>query len=245
MLNQKSTHPRSEINRRRFLQTLMLVASVVVTSIGSFLPAWMKWNPARLRPPGALDEELFLAACIKCGQCVQVCPVNAIHLADLSDSAGIGVPYIDAREQACDFSCDILQCVLACPTGALTHAISQKEEVRMGVARVVSVENCLAYHGLGFKGLARGRDYNGLLRYSAIDRWQPILVREHPYELELCDLCVRQCPIEKAIYLKPIDEKRKTPVITEQCVGCGVCEMICPIEPAVIVIDERQSRKIA
>ena len=27
------------------------------------------------------------------------------------------------------------------------------------------------------------------------------------------------------------------PVILEGCVGCGVCEMICPVEPPVIVID--------
>jgi ferredoxin-type protein NapG len=27
------------------------------------------------------------------------------------------------------------------------------------------------------------------------------------------------------------------PVIQAGCVGCGVCEMICPVEPSVIVID--------
>jgi ferredoxin-type protein NapG len=26
-------------------------------------------------------------------------------------------------------------------------------------------------------------------------------------------------------------------VIEDGCVGCGVCEMICPVEPAAIVID--------
>jgi ferredoxin-type protein NapG len=75
----------------------------------------------RLRPPGALDEKDLLGSCIKCGQCVQVCPVQAIKLADLVDGFGVGVPYIDARQQACDFSCDAVQCILACPTGSLAY----------------------------------------------------------------------------------------------------------------------------
>ena len=32
-----------------------------------------------LRPPGALDEPDFLARCIRCGECMKVCPNNALH----------------------------------------------------------------------------------------------------------------------------------------------------------------------
>ena len=32
-------------------------------------------------------------------------------------------------------------------------------------------------------------------------------------------------------------ETRMQPVVMEGCVGCGVCEMICPVETAAIVID--------
>ncbi len=31
--------------------------------------------------------------------------------------------------------------------------------------------------------------------------------------------------------------RRMRPVISDGCVGCGVCEMICPPEPPAIVID--------
>ena len=34
-------------------------------------------------------------------------------------------------------------------------------------------------------------------------------------------------------------DKRKTPVVHRACVGCGFCEMICPAEPAAIVVDAR------
>jgi ferredoxin-type protein NapG len=167
--------------------------------------------------------------------------VQAIFLADINEGVGMGVPFIEARAQACDFSCDALQCILACPTGSLTHAIKKKEEVRMGLARVANPSTCLAVKGQGFKGQARGTDCSHLLRYEEIDRWKPIRVCDHPYDRKLCDLCVLECPIDNAISLEPIGKTGKSmPVIHEACVGCGVCEMICPVEPAVIVIDERK-----
>jgi ferredoxin-type protein NapG len=158
--------------------------------------------------------------------------------------------------------------VLACPTGALTHEINYPHETDMGIAKVVRPDLCLAVQGRGFSGQARGAAFKGKLRYDAVDRWNPIPVSEHPYELELCDLCMRQCPIEirlaqcaagtppsgderqcppqHAIRLEPLPDAggatRMRPVILEGCVGCGVCEMICPVEPAVIVIDGTQSR---
>lgn len=253
--------------RRKFLQSLGLTVGVVGISLLGYAPL-ADARSARLRPPGALDEADFLSSCIKCGQCVQVCPVQAIKLADITDGFGIGVPYIAAREQACDFSCDAVQCILACPTGALTYKkpefmgvrdgvqlaaapiLKAKEKdaeptlnlkERIGVARLARPEACLAVQGKGFKGQARGATFKGQLRYMEVDRWKPIPVADHPYELELCDLCVRECPLKGAIELRPMKaadgSERMTPVVLEPCVGCGVCEMVCPAEPAAIVID--------
>ncbi|MEZ5767761.1 MAG: hypothetical protein R3D80_08925 [Paracoccaceae bacterium] len=58
--------------------------------------------------------------------------------------------------------------------------------------------------GKGFKGTARGPDFAGLLRYEEIDRWEPQPVAAYDYDLEICDLCVRECPIENAISLEPL-----------------------------------------
>lgn len=238
----KKMSSRELEKRRMFLRSVGAGITMVGLSLVGYYPILKKlFN--RLRPPGALVEDKFLSACIKCGQCVQVCPVEAIKLADGDEGFGIGVPYIDARTQACDFSCDAVQCVLACPTGALTHEIARKEEVRMGVARLARPDACLAMRGEGFKGAARSGDFKGLHRYVEVDRWTPVRIADHSYDLEICDLCVRECPITGAISLQPVSahagDNRRMPVVTSQCVGCGACEMMCPAEPAAIVVDPK------
>ncbi len=256
---------RKERERREFLRTGALFAGVTGFSLLQLIPTLTDAAP-RLRPPGALEEQEYLASCIKCGQCVQVCPVEAIFLADIFDGQGQGAAYIDARDQACDFSCDGLQCVLACPTGALTHEINYSHETRMGLARLDRPGDCLALKGEGFFGLTRGESYTGKLRFEEIDRWNPIQVNQHPFDLEICDLCVRLCPIEirrtqcdagkppsgdinqcppkPAIALEKVEgegnQVRYRPVVLEGCVGCGVCEMVCPTEKPAIVIDIRK-----
>jgi ferredoxin-type protein NapG len=265
---------KRQTNRRRFLRTALLTGGVLGAALSGFLPL-IYAKKKRLRPPGALDEKDFLGSCIKCGQCVQVCPVSAIKLADLVDGMGVGTPYIDPRNQACDFSCDAVQCILACPTGSLTYhkpdfltvragaALKAKPILlakendaeptlnmteRIGVARLSRPEACLAIQGKGFKGQARGADFTGELRYMDVDRWKPIKVSEHPYDIPECDLCVRACPIKGAIsietVLAPDGTRRKSPVVHEPCVGCGVCEMICPVEPACITIEAGEVWKI-
>ena len=258
---------RAQKKRRTFIRTMGMMSAVTLAALAGIVPSVKGWTK-RLRPPGALLENKFLAACIKCGQCVQVCPVDAIELADLNDGVGVGVPFIDARAQACDFSCDGLQCVLACPTGALTHEVNYSHQVDIGIAKLLRPSKCLAVQGKGFKGPARGPDFKGVMRYEEVDRWNPIPISDHPYDLELCDLCVRTCPIEirakqcelgnppsgdesqcppvRAIELVEIEidggVKIMQPEVFDGCVGCGVCEMICPADPAAIVIESNDHR---
>ena len=73
-----------------------------------------------IRPPGALDEERFLARCIRCGQCMRICPGNIIQPALLEAGLqGLWTPAINYRmgRSGCQPNC--IACGQVCPTAAI------------------------------------------------------------------------------------------------------------------------------
>jgi len=87
-----------------------------------------------LRPPGALPEREFLAACYRCGNCVDICPAKAIRSMSTDEIEQRGTPYVDPDLAAC-VVCDELSCMKACPSGAL-KLVEKPSSIRMGLARV-------------------------------------------------------------------------------------------------------------
>jgi len=138
---------KTAISRRTFLKTSTLVVTGSAVAYGAVSVPLLKRDRMLLRPPGALDEDLFLASCIKCGQCLQVCPPQVITLAGISEGFGIGTPYIVPRAGGC-ILCSGLPCVLACPTGALSHDLSLGKDAEMGLAVITSPDTCLSVLGV-------------------------------------------------------------------------------------------------
>jgi MauM/NapG family ferredoxin protein len=103
--------------------------------------------PAAIRPPGALPETDFSAACIRCGMCVRDCPFNILHLAKPEEPMSTGTPYFVARQLPCEM-CEDIPCVKACPTGALDHSLKDINKSKMGLAVLVDHETCLNFLGL-------------------------------------------------------------------------------------------------
>lgn len=90
------------------------------------------WNPKIIRPPGALAEEDFLCRCIKCGQCMRVCPTNVIHPAGLVGGLeGLWTPVLNFRvgTSGCQLNC--IACGNVCPTAAI-RPISLDEKLGKG-----------------------------------------------------------------------------------------------------------------
>jgi len=219
----------SNNNRRKFFATTL--QSVGLTALGGLL--WsgysdeVKASPLVLRPPGALPEEDFLKACIKCGLCAEAC-VNrdsnknkdgskregTLQMAKGGDHKMIGTPFFVPTEVPC-YMCDDIPCVPVCPSGALDMpSLLNKEgeldinKARMGLA-VVHKESCIAFWGIQ------------------------------------CDACYRACPIQgEAITIEHQKNERTgkhallLPIVhSDVCTGCGLCEQACVTEkPAIFVL---------
>jgi len=135
------------ISRRKFLKASTLVVTGGAIAYGAVSVPLLRKDRRLLRPPGALDEDIFLASCIKCGQCLQVCPPQVINLAGISQGFGVATPYIIPREGGC-ILCSGLPCVLACPTGALAHDLSLGKDAEMGLAVISNPDTCLSVLGV-------------------------------------------------------------------------------------------------
>jgi ferredoxin len=77
-------------------------------------------NAELIRPPGALDEERFLARCIRCGQCMRICPANIIQPALLEAGIqGLWTPAINYRVSRSGCQPNCIACGQVCPTAAI------------------------------------------------------------------------------------------------------------------------------
>ncbi len=185
--------------RRYLLTGAGLAASGWLADI--LLEALKAQSPALLRPPGAQPEPNFLAACIRCGQCVEACPYHTLRLAQVTDGVAIGTPYLVARQVPC-YLCQgyaELKCIAACPSNAL-QPVATLSDIRMGVA-VINHDACLAWQGIP------------------------------------CRACWHAClfPNEAII----LDERGRAVVVTDKCIGCGLCDHACLTEPSSIPIRPR------
>jgi ferredoxin-type protein NapG len=200
----------------------------------------------RLRPPGAVKEKEFHALCIKCGQCLQVCPYHSIKLADIGRGHGIGTPYIDANIRGC-YACNAVPCVLACPSGALDHACEKADDIKMGIAVLVFPDTCLAIsktpapkgYDQRMKAFIDGTRNVTELELKLLDKFSK-------FEGKPCTLCADICPIPipmSAIAMVKDKQGGQRPEIYDGCIGCGACQEVCPTTIPSIVIKPRVTYK--
>ena len=89
-----------------------------------------------IRPPGVTSEREFLNKCIRCGNCMKICPTNGLQPVIFEPSlAGIWTPHLIPEIGYCEYNCNL--CGKVCPTGAIPRlSLAQKKEQKLGLAYI-------------------------------------------------------------------------------------------------------------
>jgi polyferredoxin len=119
-----------DISRRGFVLSLASgVFAVPAVRLSNNLGS--NWYHSVIRPPGALTEEEFLKRCIKCSQCMRVCPTNVIQPGGIEGGLeNLWTPVLNNRigSSGCQLNC--VACGQVCPTSAIRPiALSEKHGV--------------------------------------------------------------------------------------------------------------------
>ena len=198
------------IGRRRFISDAAKIGGAVALTalgLGAYARKAAPLPMEALRPPGALAEEQFLGACIRCGLCVRDCPFDTLKLATLGEDVAVGTPYFTARDIPCEM-CEDIPCVAACPTGALDPGLEDIDEARMGLAALVNQETCLNFQGLRCEVCYR--------ECPVIDKAITLEMRHNPRS-------------GKHSFFIPT-------VHSDHCTGCGKCERVCVLPESAIKV---------
>lgn len=140
------------------------------------------------RPPGALAEVAFIAACTRCGDCLDVCPAHAIFNAPPGAGLAAGTPVIEPIAQPC-IACDEMKCAAVCPTDALILPGNLWEGYRMAELELVP-ERCIAFQNVECGVCARACPL-GEKALALDSAGRPFIKFEGCVG---CGVCVRACP---------------------------------------------------
>ncbi len=204
-----TTNPANPERRRILLGTGAAAAGVLL--LKSDLFAGVR-NPTLLRPPGSVPESHFLRRCVRCGNCVRVCPTNGLQMASLEAGwPGFLTPKLVPRVGGCERDCN--RCGQVCPTMAIRPLpLEEKSYACIGTARI-DRSRCIAWEQNRLCLIC-----DEICPYGAI-YFQEVVdetgCSPRPFIDERvctgCGLCEQKCPVdgEAAIVVTPIGEERQ------------------------------------
>jgi polyferredoxin len=229
----KSISPKLDLGRRTALAS---VAGGAIAIPAMRIANWpdRAYSEKVIRPPGAVEEREFLDRCIRCAECMKVCPNNALHPAFFEAGIeGLWTPILIPRIGYCEFSCVL--CGQVCPTGAI-QKIDEKAKM-----------------GIGQKPISMGTAMYDQGRCLPWSMATPCIVCEEfcptsPKAIwtEDVDVPKRDDKYQgKAEHARMLSVRVQRPHVDPSlCVGCGACEKVCPIvdKPAVYVTNAGETR---
>lgn len=197
----KAARAPLDLSRRQVVISLAAgVAAVPLLRLGSLAK-----RPAEhlIRPPGAQEEDLLLARCLRCGQCLKVCLTNGLQpVLWEAGLEGLYTPRLVPRLGYCAYSCTL--CGQVCPTGAIPRLeLAVKQALVLGTAHI-NRSRCIPY--------VEGADC--------------LVCEEH------CPVSPKAITFNQAevLDLEGNKVRVKLPVVhPDRCIGCGHCEYVCPV----------------
>lgn len=171
------------------------------------------FNKKIIRPPGSVKEDGFLERCIKCDQCIRVCPTNVLQPTLMEAGLeGFWTPILNMKIGYCELNCTL--CGQVCPTGAIQRISIEEKNGRGEFAEQGPVRIGTAFYDHG---------------------------RCLPWAMETpCVVCEEVCPTSpKAIYSREVTITKRdgNPITLRRpyvdpslCIGCGICEHECPVK---------------
>jgi polyferredoxin len=191
-----------KFTRKKLLWSL--AGSLIAIPLFKQKPEFIKDHSRLIRPPGALSEQEFITACIRCGQCMKVCPTNGLQPSLFEYGAdALFTPRLIPRIGYCEKNCN--QCSAVCPSGALkTVPIPQKETTVIGTAYIIR-DLCIPW-----------------------SEFKDCLVCE-----EMCPTKKKSIIFKEEILENESGNKIRVKlpyVLEDTCIGCGKCENKCPVQ---------------
>lgn len=189
-----------DLSRRHFIESAAL--GIAAVALFRSAPSARRDDAFLIRPPGARENN-FLEKCIRCAECVKVCPTGGLQ-PSLFESGleGLWTPILVPRLGYCDYSCNA--CGQICPTGAIPPlSLAQKREKVIGLAYI---------------------DQNRCLPWAS---YRPCIVCQ-----EVCPLPINAVVTEDVDVVAPDGMEvhlQRPRVRHDLCIGCGICEYKCPV----------------
>jgi len=218
-LPRKENRTTIDLGRRRMVGSA--AAAVFLAALPrAFVHAKSKIHKF-LRPPGSVKEKDFLGKCVRCGQCMQVCPTNFIQPAFLEAGVeGIWTPVLNAQTGYCEYECN--KCTKVCPTNAIeTLEIEKKKKFKMGIA-VIDKDRC----------------------YTYADGYNCAVCEEH---CPIPEKAIRFRDVPTWNFKGEQVTVKQIYVVPNLCTGCGICENKCPRidAPGIIMTAEEEEREFS
>ncbi len=228
----RSIQDRPDMSRR---STVASAAAGAVLVPSARIANWPDagYDAKVIRPPGAVEEREFLERCIRCAECMKVCPNNALHPALFeAGPEGLWTPILIPRIGYCEHSCVL--CGQVCPTGAIAK-IEEPQKLGLG-QKAISIGTAMFDRG-------RCLPWSMATPCTVCEEFCPTSPKA--IWLEEVQVPARdgasRAGAEDPFRLVTVKRPHMDPSL---CIGCGACEKMCPVvdQPAVYVTSAGESR---